>query len=249
MHFGRISSKKARRSSDASAREDRGDRGTCVNVLPRSGFIHPVHHGKRTQEEAEQFVKTIKSNSEGEAPLFLSDGWTPSQEVLETTYRPEEPVPYAGRGRPRNPRRIVDENLKYAQGIKHKQQGRLVDSEKRILRGTEDEIWAIIRAEQRGQTINTSYVESRNGNYRKDNKRLTRRSACHSKKVALHDSHIDLLIGIYNFVDENVSFRQCIHPNAKRFEVKYKKCSPAMLEGLTDCCLTLEELLRWRVLK
>jgi IS1 family transposase len=226
-----------------------GDRWTFVNVLPRSGFIHTVHHGKRTKEEAEQFVKTIKSHSDGAAPLFLSDGWQPYQEVLETTYSHEESVPYSGRGRPRNPIRVVDEHLKYAQVIKHKQQGRLVDVEKRILRGTEDEILAIIRAEQRGQTINTSYVESRNGNYRKDNKRLTRRSACHSKKVTLHDAHIDLLTGIYNFVDENLAFRQCIHPNAKRFEVKYKQYSPAMLEGLTDCCLTLEELLMWRVLK
>ena len=34
-----------------------GDRWTFVNVLPRSGFIQTVHHGKRTKEEGEQFVK------------------------------------------------------------------------------------------------------------------------------------------------------------------------------------------------
>jgi hypothetical protein len=50
-------------------------------------------------------------------------------------------------------------------------------------------------------------------------------------------------------LDENRAFRQCINPNAKRFEVKYKKYSPAMLEGFTDHCLTLEELLMWRVPK
>ena len=99
------------------------------------------------------------------------------------------------------------------------------------------------------ETNTIGYVESRNGNYRQDHKRLTRRRACHSKKVSLHDAQIDLLTGIYNFVDENRSFRQCIHPNAKRFAVKYKKYSPAMLEGFTDCCLTLEELLMWRVPK
>jgi hypothetical protein len=115
-----------------------------------------VHHGKRTKEEAEQFVETIKSHSDGEAPLFLSDGWKPYQEVLETTDSHEEPVPYSGRGRPRNPLRVVDEHLLYAQGIKHKQQGRLVEVEKRILRGTEAAILAIIRAEQSGQTSNTS---------------------------------------------------------------------------------------------
>ena len=107
----------------------------------------------------------------------------------------------------------------------------------------------MIEQEGRGQTINTSYVESRNGNYRKDNKRLARRSACQSKVVDLHDAQIDSLTGIYNFVDENRAFRQCITHNAKRFEVKYKKYSPAMLEGFVDHCLTLEELLMWRVPK
>jgi len=47
-------------------------------------------------------------------------------------------------------------------------------------------------------------------------------------------------------VDENRAFRQCINPDAKRFEVKYKKSSPAMLEGFTDHCLTLEGLLMLR---
>ena len=143
--------------------------------------------------------------------------------------------------------RIIDANLKYAQVVKHKERGHLIEIEKRVIWGTEEEILEIIQQEGRGETINTSYVESRNGNYRKDNKRLARRSACQSKEVDLHDAQIDLLTGIYNFVDENRAFRQCINPNAKRFEVKYTKSSPAMLEGFTDHCLTLEELLMWRV--
>jgi IS1 family transposase len=230
-------------------REDIGDRWTFVNVLPRSGFIQTVHHGKRTKEEGDLFIKKIKQHSDGEAPLFLSDGWPSYPDLLGHTYSHEEPVPYSGRGRPRKPIRIIDENLKYAQVVKHKAGGRLIEIEKRVIWGTEEEIVEIIRQEGRGQTINTSYVESRNGNYRKDNKRLARRSACHSKKVALHDAQIDLMTGIYNFVDENRAFRQCINPHAKRFEVKYKKYSPAMLEGFADHCLTLEELLMWRVPK
>jgi IS1 family transposase len=208
-----------------------------------------VHHGKRTKEEGEKFVETIKKHSDGEAPLFLSDGWPSYPEILAQMYSHEEAVPYSGRGRPRKPIRVIDENLKYAQVVKDKEGGRLVEIEKRIIWGTEEEILEIIQQEGRGQTINTSYVESRNGNYRKDNKRLGRRSACQSKDMAVHDAQIDLLTGIYNFVDENRAFRQCINPHAKRFEVKYKKYSPAMLEGFTDHCLTLEELLMWRAPK
>ena len=43
--------------------------------------------------------------------------------------------------------------------------------------------------------MNTSYGESRNGHYRKDNKRLARRSACQSKAVTFHDAQIDFPIG------------------------------------------------------
>ena len=56
-----------------------------------------------------------RTGSDGEAPLFLSDGWSSYPEVLASTYSHEEPVPYSGRGRPRKPIRIIDENLKYAQ--------------------------------------------------------------------------------------------------------------------------------------
>lgn len=208
-----------------------------------------MHHGKRTKEEAEAFVETIKQNSDGEAPLFLSDGWPSYPGVLAGAYSHEEPVPYSGRGRPPNPIRVIDANLKYAQVIKHKKNGRLIEIEKRVIWGTEEEILDMIRLDKRGQVINTSYVESRNGNYRKDNKRLTRRSAGQSKRMNLHDAQIDFQTGIYNFVDENRAFRQCINPNAKRFEVKYKKYSPAMVEGFTDHCLTIEELLMWRTPK
>ena len=130
--------------------------------------------------------------------------------------------------------------------VKHQAGGRFIEIEQRVIGGTEEDIVDMIQQDGRGPTSNTSYVESRHGHYRNDNKRLVRRSVCQAQEVALHDAQIDLLTGIYNFVDENRAFRQCINPNAKRFEVKDKKYSPAMLEGFADHCLTLEELLMWR---
>ncbi|MBF0413351.1 MAG: hypothetical protein HQK70_11665, partial [Desulfamplus sp.] len=55
--------------------------------------------------------------------------------------------------------------------------------------------------------INTSYVESRNGNYRKDNKCLARKTQCHSKRVDIHDAQINWITVIYNFVYE--ALNQC----------------------------------------
>jgi len=241
--------KKKNLTAEEKDSEDAGDRWSFVNVLPRSGFIHTVHHGKRTQEHADKFIGEIKQNSNGKAPLFLSDGLETYEQVIKDNYCDYEPQPYPGRGRPRNPIQIIDLELKYAQVIKHKENNRLIEIEKRIIFGCEEEILQIIRSEGRGNTINTSYVESRNTNYRKDNKRLTRRSQCHSKKKEFHDAQIDWITAVYNFVDEIVAFRELIKPDAERFEVKYKKFSPAMVEGLTDKRFTIEELLMWRVPK
>jgi hypothetical protein len=152
-------------------------------------------------------------------------------------------VPYSGRGRPCNPIRQVDSQLQYAQVVKHKSKGKLIELETRVILGEESAILEIIESEGRGSRINTSYVESRNGNYRKDNKRLARESQCHSKRIDVHDAQINWITAVYNFVNECVAFRKCINPEAKRFETKYDKFSPAMVEGLIDRRLTIEELL------
>ena len=65
--------------------EDRGDRWSFVNVLPDSGFIQTIHHGKRTSEKADSFVAAIQANSDGEAPLFLSNEWSGYKDILKNT--------------------------------------------------------------------------------------------------------------------------------------------------------------------
>ena len=241
-----IYKKKGNLREEEVGKEDRGDRWCFVNVLPRSSFIHTVHHGKRNQEETDKFVEKVKSQSDGQAPLFLSDGWSSYEETLKKHYCTWELVPYSGRGRPKNPIQLVDSHLNYAQVVKTKKNGKLIELQTRVILGKEEDILKIIQSDNRGKTINTSYVESRNGNYRKDNKRLTRKTQCHSKKCDVHDAQIDFITAVYNFVDEAAAFRECINPSAKKFETKYRKVAPAMLEGITDRRLSLEELLMMR---
>lgn len=101
----------------------------------------------------------------------------------------------------------------------------------------------ILENSKRLNTISTSFVESRNGSFRKDDKRLIRKTRCNSKKIEPHDAHIILLKTVYNFTKENEKFRILINPNAKRFETKYQKVSPAMKQGLVKRIYSLEELL------
>ena len=200
-------------------------------------------------EQAEVFLKKIKEKSDGLAPLFLSDAWFYEQ-ALYNTYCHYEPRFYRGRGRPPLPLRIVDEELKYAQVYKQRDsKGKLKKITTRIIKGTEADILAIIQKSGRSKTINTSFVESRNGKYRKDDARLNRKTMCHSKKAKYHDAHADFLTTVFNYCRQNEALKELINPNASLFETKYLRKSPAMAEGLTDKILTVKELLCVRVPK
>lgn len=255
MNFGHLSKKKEnltpleqeQQKINSECAQNQGDRWTFVAILPRSGFVHTVHSAKRDGEQAKIFVEKLRGRSNGLAPLVLSDAWFYSEPLFET-YSYYEDVPYSGRGRPPHPIRVIAEELKYAQVFKKRdKKGKIESIETRIIKGDEAEILAIIRATSRGATqINTSFVEGKNGTYRKDNARLTRKSACHSKKAIYHDAHIYFLTAVFNFCRENIGLKKEINPNAGLFEQKYQKISPAMQEGLTDKILSIKELLAIR---
>jgi hypothetical protein len=146
--------------------------------------MHTVPQGKSNQEATAPFGPKSTRQRDGEAPVGRSDGGQASADALETASREADPVPYAGRGRPRNPSRVVEANLHEAPVIQHTQPGRLVALETRMLRGTAAEMVELIRAEHRGQPMQTSDGERRNGKDRQAHKRLARRSACQAQAVS-----------------------------------------------------------------
>jgi hypothetical protein len=169
-----------------------GDRWTFMAVLPESSYIHTVLSGERNQDVAQEFVQQIKDNSDGKAPFFESDGWF-YEEVLTQVYGTLQDVPYKGIGRKPLPIQVPDLDLKYAQVVKERENGKVVNITTRIVLGNEIEILEILENSERCKTISTSFVESRNGAFRKDNKRQTRKTKCHSKKVEPHDAHVIFL--------------------------------------------------------
>ena len=193
------------------------------------------------------FVEKIKENSDRQAPLFESDGWF-YEEVLTIVYGFYMETAYKGRGRKPLPKWVVDPQLKYAQVVKERKNGTIINISTRIVLGDEIEILKILEKSERSNTVSTAFVESRNGSFRKDNKRLTRKTKCHSKKIEPHDAHIIFLKAVYNLTKENEKFRILINPDAKRFEPKFKKVSPAMKQGLVRKIYPLEELLMMRPL-
>lgn len=233
-------------ATDDEIADNQGDRWTFVAVLPESSYIHTIHHGERTLEQAEVFVETVKSKSDGQAPYFASDCWFYEQ-ALVNSYCTWEEVAYKGRGRRPHPIQVVNPRLKYAQVHKKRDsKGRIEEISTRIVLGDEIEILLLLQDAWRCKTINTVFVESRNGKFRKDNARLIRKTLCHSKKALYHDAHIGFVAQVMNYTRPNNALKIQINPGAAPFEQKYHHRTPAMAEGLTDKILTVKELLSRR---
>ena len=91
--------------------------------------------GDRTLKEARKFLKDLVSRTE-ELPLFTSDELPHYADGLKELFHkliPSEPT--GRRGRPRNPEKVIDEDLDYATVHKTREKGRVVKVEKNIVFG------------------------------------------------------------------------------------------------------------------
>lgn len=223
--------------------DNQGDRWTFVAVLPESSFIQTVYTASRNLEEATKFMGQIKAKSDGCSPLISSDDWFYEKAIL-AHYGYDFTPPYAGRGRYPLPKRLPLADLKYVQVQKKRdKKGRLEEIKYAIIYGSEEQVAKVYEAAIRCKTINTVYVESRNGKFRKDDARLIRKTLCHSKKAIYHDAQINLTAQIMNYTRTNDALKVILNPNAAKFEQKYLHRTPAMAQNLIENTLSLKELL------
>jgi hypothetical protein len=204
--------------------------------------VHHLSH-QRSEPEAIAFLAKFKARTDGRPPLFTSDKLPAYVEALIANYSTLELPPVnRGPGRPRKqPRRVLDPELCYAQVDKRREQGRVVEVRRRIIFGTPEIITEILGRQQ----INTSYVERDNLTSRQSNGRLVRKTLSHSKKAYDLQHHLDLEDAVFNFVRPHLSLRVALpQPSNGR---KWHQRTPAMAAGLTDHIWTLEELLSYRV--
>ncbi|MGD8443581.1 MAG: hypothetical protein PVH85_05180 [Desulfobacterales bacterium] len=109
------------------------------------------------------------------------------------------PEPTGQAGSPRNPEKIIDENLDYATVHKTRNKGRIVKVETKVVFGSSARIEK--RLEQLpGNTINTSYVERSNLNWRMWDAYLTRKSLMFAKSFRWLKSKFAICVGFYNFI-------------------------------------------------
>jgi hypothetical protein len=229
---------------DPEKANNQGDKWTFVAVLPDTGFIQTTHTAERNLEQAHIFIRNIKDKSDGLAPLYHSDCWFYEQALIDNYCVCQQPV-YKGIGRPpTRPIKIVDPQLKYVQVHKKRDsKGKIETISTRIILGDVEGILDTFYDAKRCKTVNTDYVESRNGKFRKDNARLIRRTLCHSKKAVYHKAHIEFLTQVYNYTKTIDNLKILINKDAKKFEKKYIHRTPAMAQNIVQTVLSLKELL------
>jgi len=146
---------------------------------------------------------------------------------------PQEPT---GRpGRPRKPEKLVDEDLDYATVHKTREKGRIVKVEAKTVFGSEERINKRLR-ELPSKTINTSYVERSNLNWRLWDAHLTRKSLMFAKSFRWLKAKFAICVAFYNFIRP--------HETLSRGEDRiFRSKTPAMAAGITTHQWSINELL------
>ena len=185
--------------------------------------------GERSQKIADKLVavtaKRLKS-----IPLFATDGLKLYTIALRKQYGTlKQFAPTGRRGRPRNPRLIVDELLKYAQVIKMRAEGRLKKVFKRIIFGENID----------PKMVSTSYIERLNLTCRQDNNRISRKTIGFSKKTEELDHQMALYFANFNYCRKHRSLKYKDDQGITKFNC------PAKQAGLIDHIWSLQELLTY----
>jgi IS1 family transposase len=194
--------------------------------------------GDRTLEDARKFLKDLISRTE-KLPLFTSDELPHYADALkELFHKLMHPEPTGRPGRPRNPEKIIDEDLDYATVHKTRESGRVVKVETKVVFGSRKRIETKL-TELPSNTINTAYVERSNLNWRLWDAHLTRKSLLFAKSFRWLKAKFSICVGFYNFIRP--------HETLSRGDDRvFRPNTPAMAAKLTDHQWSIKELLAYR---
>jgi hypothetical protein len=148
--------------------------------------------------------------------------------------------PTGGRGRPRGPKRVIDQDLDYATVHKTRKNGRVVKVERKVVHGSDRRIDARL-AKSPSRTINTACIERSNLDWRLWDAHLARKAPTAARSKRWLIAKFAICVAFYDFIRP--------HETLSRGEDRiFRATTPAMAPKITDHPWTLDELLRYRIL-
>ncbi|MEQ8192645.1 MAG: hypothetical protein ABRQ39_32065 [Candidatus Eremiobacterota bacterium] len=213
-----------------------------IGFAPVSRLILATVVGPRTFGTALTLIKAIASVVTG-IPCFFSDGFNCYLSALIEIYHTIKEFPLTGKaGRPRNPIKEPHPDLAYAQVVKKRKGGRIIDVLYKVICGGR-------RIKELGLDISTTLLERLNLTFRQSLSPLVRKTLGFSKKVSHLQMQADFFQVFYNFARPHLSLRIPLQIPIKFdgcVEKKYSLITPAMSAGITDHIWTFKELLTFR---
>ena len=160
-------------------------------------------------------------------PLFTSDEMPHYKTIFGEIYSTETPVEQTGkRGRPQNPKKVINPELDYATVHKTRENGKVIKVERRIVFGNEERIEEKI-AKGPGKKINTSYIERFNGTARQNDSHLRRQSQTFAKEKPHFKARLAIMILFHNCIREHGTLSK--NPDKTR-----TPRTPALVAGLIE---------------
>lgn len=232
--------------------ETYGDAWVWIAFAPVWRMVVAFVVGKRSQENATLLLRRVEAVTDQHIPFFTSDQLPAYKAALLEVYgQLETPTRKGARGRYPLPRLVPAPDLLYAQVVKRREEGHLVEVTHKIVFGQAARIEALLKASPASTTINTSFVERDNLTCREHNRRLTRKTTAFSKELPWFEKQLWLSLAYYHFCLPHQSLRRRLNePEPTRGHGslrQWQPVTPAMEAGLTDHVWTTAELLGYRV--
>jgi len=138
----------------------------CIDTLHKIIPFYVV--GKHTLDNAIALLRGLKDTTNNHIPFFTSDELPHYPQALLRVYGIIKKFPPTGRkGRPRLPHLIPPPCLRYAQVVKTRRKGRVVDIQVKVIYGNEKDIKEQLKNSKVSNSVNTSFVERANGTLRR----------------------------------------------------------------------------------
>ena len=205
-----------------------------VAFVPSWRLILDFVIGPRKQHVADKMVELVNKHLSEKIPLFVTDGLKFYREALLKQFGVLEVFSATGKkGRPKKPKIVPPDDLRYAQVVKKRKNGVLEKVEKKVICGEDIE----------QSEISTTLLERQNLTFRQDNNRISRKTIGFSKVKEGLENHMRLYCTHFNFCRGHGGLR---YKDERGIECKN---TPAREAGITDSKWTLKELLKFRCFK
>jgi IS1 family transposase/transposase-like protein len=242
-----------RQDEAPNRKKHRATRWVWAGIDSASKLLLACVVGDRSVETAQILIHLIVGLlAPGCLPLFMSDQWSPYATALLTHFGHWVAVPRRHpRGRPPQPRWRPLPGLQYAQVVKRRVKGRVVEVSGRVVYGSRETINAILQQSGVGQVINTAFIERLNLSIRQGVAALGRKVTSLAKTDGGLRDQLSLWRAYYNFCLPHSTLRLPLpEPQPTKGNGsprKWQQRTPAMAAGLTDHIWRMEELLLFRV--